>query len=177
VQALLKTCDSSPIGIRDRALIRVLWSTGIRRMSAISMRIEKLEPVPEGYLTPVKAKHDKIVTILICGRAATALEAWIDILQGGGFKDGPIWRKFDGTPMTPRLIWWMLNNRSLEAKVRRVSPHMLRAAFLTFNKASLEAKQEAVGHADVNTTRSYDRSQWRGKEAFMAMPEIEDLAQ
>lgn len=176
VQALLAACDSSPIGIRDRALIRVLWSTGIRRMSAVSMTIEKLEPVPEGYYTLVEAKRDKIVPILICGRAATALDAWIDILRGGGFKDGPVWRKLDGEPLTPRLIWWMLHDRSLEAKVRCVSPHMLRTAFLTFNKASLEAKQEAAGHADVNTTRSYDRSQWRGKEAFVAMPEIEDLA-
>lgn len=175
VQAILATCDSSPIGVRDRALIRVLWSTGIRRMSAVSMMIEKLEPVPEGYYTPVEAKRDKIVPILICGRAATALDAWIDILQNGGFKKGPIWRKLDGKPLTPRLIWWMLRDRSLEAKVRPVAPHMLRAAFLTFNKASLEAKQEAAGHADVNTTRSYDRSQWKGKEAFMGMPEIEDL--
>ena len=176
VQALLETCGTSPVGIRDRALIRVLWSTGIRRMSAVSMAIEKLDPVPEGYYTLVEAKRDKHVPILICGRAATALDAWIDVLGGGGFKEGPIWRNFDGKPMSARLIWWMLHDRSLEAKVRHVAPHMLRAAFLTFNKASLEAKQEAVGHVDVNTTRSYDRSQWRGKEAFMAMPEVEDLA-
>lgn len=175
VQAILATCDST-IGIRDLALIRVLWSTGIRRMSAVSMRIEKLETVPEGYYTLVEAKRDKIVPILICGRAATALDAWLDILSSGGFKEGPIWRGLDGDAMSERMIWWMLRDRSTKAKVRPISPHMLRAAFLTFNKASLEAKQEAAGHADVNTTRSYDRSQWRGKEAFVAMPEVEDLA-
>lgn len=174
VQAILATCDST-IGVRDRALIRVLWSTGIRRMSAVSMRIEKLETVPEGYYTLVEAKRDKTVPILICGRAATTLDAWLDILSGGGFKEGPIWRGLDGDAMSERMIWWMLRDRSIEANVRPVSPHMLRAAFLTFNKASLEAKQEAAGHADVNTTRGYDRSQWRGKEAFVAMPEIEDL--
>ena len=175
VQALLATCDGTPIGIRDNALIRILWSTGIRRMSAVSMKIEKLESVPEGYYTLVEAKRDKIVPILICGRAATALDAWLDILNGGEFKEGPLWRGLDGDAMSERMIWWMLHDRSLEAKVRSVSPHMLRAAFLTFNKASIEAKQEAAGHSDVNTTRSYDRSQWRGKEAFVAMPEIEDL--
>lgn len=175
VQAILATCESSPIGIRDRALIRVLWSTGIRRMSAVSMQIDKLETVPEGYYIEVEAKRDKLVPILICARAATALDVWLDVLRGGGFTAGPIWRKLDGNALSERLIWWMLHDRSIKAKVRPVSPHMLRAAFLTFNKASLEAKQEAAGHADVNTTRAYDRSQWRGKEAFVGMPEIEDL--
>ena len=175
VAAILATCDTSPIGIRDGALIRLLWATGIRRASAISMQIEKLEVVPEGYFYEVEAKRDKIVPILIRGRAAAALDRWLDILRGGNIVDGPIWRGLSNRPMTARMIWWLLRDRSREANVRPISPHMLRVAFLTFNKASLEAKQEAAGHADPSTTRGYDRSQWRGKEAFEGMPEVEEL--
>lgn len=51
---------------------------------------------------------------------------------------------------------------------------MLRVAFLTYNRAGLEAKQEAAGHADPATTRLYDRTAWRGRQAFEQMPEIEE---
>jgi integrase/recombinase XerC len=175
VKKLLDTCDDSPLGIRDQALIRLLWATGIRRASAIAMTIERLEPDREGFRTIVDAKRGKQVPILIRGRSATALESWLAILKAGGFTKGPIWRKKEGL-LTERGVWWMLNDRSKLAKLSRsVSPHMLRVAFLTYNKASLEAKQEAAGHSDPSTTRGYDRTAWRGREAFEGMPEIEEV--
>ena len=73
ISKLLATCDDSPLGVRDRALIRVLWATGIRRSSAIAMTIEALEEDREGYQTEVAAKGDKRVRILIRGQAAAAL--------------------------------------------------------------------------------------------------------
>lgn len=175
VRALLGTCDESPIGVRDRALIRILWATGIRRSSAIAMTIERLEISEQEVRTVVEAKRGKQVTILIVGRAFVALRAWIEILRQGGFTEGPIWRKQNGL-LTERGIWWVLRDRSVLAKLpRHVSPHMLRVAFLTYNKAPLEAKQEAAGHSDPTTTREYDRTLWRGREAFEGMPEIEEL--
>jgi integrase/recombinase XerD len=173
VQKLLATCDDTPLGIRDRALIRVLWATGIRRSSAIAMRIENIEADHDGYQLEVAAKGDKRVRILIRGQAATALGAWLQLLEEAGFTSGPVWRtKRDS--LTERGLWWMLRKRADRAKAGKISPHMLRVAFLTFNRAGLEAKQEAAGHADPATTRMYDRTAWRGREAFEQMPEVEE---
>lgn len=174
VAKLLATCDDSPLGVRDRALIRVLWATGIRRGSAVSMTIEALEEDREGYQTEVTAKGDKLVRLLIRGHAATAVAGWLDVLRAAGITAGPLWRTKRGA-LTDRGLWRMLRARADRAKVTgRFSPHMLRVAFLTYNRAGLEAKQEAAGHADPATTRLYDRTEWRGRQAFEQMPEIEE---
>lgn len=175
VSKLLATCDDSPLGVRDRALIRVLWATGIRRSSAVAMTLDALEEDRDGgYLLTVEAKGDKNVRILIRGQAAIALAGWISVLGEAGLRTGPLWRTKRGA-LTERGIWSMLRKRADRAKVTgRVSPHMLRVSFLTYNRAGLEAKQEAAGHADPATTRLYDRSAWKGREAFEQMPEIEE---
>ena len=174
IQKLLATCDDSPLGVRDRALIRVLWATGIRRSSAVSMQVDHIDVERDGsYQTEVAAKGDKRVRVLIRGQAAKALGAWLDVLRAAGDAGGPLWRT-KRSALTERGIWWMLRTRASRAKAGKISPHMLRVAFLTFNRAGLEAKQEAAGHADPATTRMYDRTAWRGREAFEQMPEIEE---
>lgn len=174
ISKLLSTCDESPLGIRDRALIRVMWATGLRRSSVIAMAVEQLEEDADGYLATVEAKGSKNVRVLIRGQAAAALAAWLTLLREAGFNSGSLWRTKRGE-LTERGLWRMLRKRADKAKVTgRISPHMLRVAFLTFNKAGLEAKQEAAGHADPATTRLYDRSAWKGREAFEQMPEIEE---
>jgi integrase/recombinase XerD len=175
VQKLLATCDASPLGVRDRALIRILWATGIRRSSACAMTIDALEEDRDGYQLDVEAKGAKNVRILVRGTAATDLAAWLETLRAAGITKGPLWRT-KRAQLTERGIWWMLRTRADRAKVSgRLSPHMLRVAFLTFNRAGLEAKQEAAGHADPATTRMYDRTAWRGREAFEQMPEVEEV--
>jgi integrase/recombinase XerD len=70
----------------------------------------------------------------------------------------------------------MVRQRAREAGVtERITPHSFRASFLTFGNASLDARQAAAGHADAATTQLYDRRDWRGREAFELMPEVEDL--
>lgn len=174
VSKLLATCDESPLGVRDRALIRVLWATGIRRSSAVAMRVEQLEEDREGYQLDVEAKGAKNVRILVRGQAAAALTAWLDVLKAAGIAKGPMWRT-KRSALTERGVWQVLRRRANQAQVKgRVSPHMLRVSFLTYNRAGLEAKQEAAGHADPATTRLYDRSAWKGREAFEQMPEVEE---
>lgn len=174
VQKLLATCDDSPLGVRDRALIRILWGTGLRRSSVVAMRVDQLEEDREGYQLSVEAKGAKSVRILIRGQAATALAAWLALLHEAGFTKGPLWRT-KRAALTERGIWWILRTRANRAQIKgRLSPHMLRVSFLTYNRAGLEAKQDAAGHSDPATTRMYDRSAWKGREAFEQMPEIEE---
>jgi site-specific recombinase XerD len=169
VRALLAACDETPLGLRDAAIVRVLWSTGMRRVSLLSMTLERLQKDHAGYVATVTKKGGDAQRVLICGKAKTALDRWLAVLKEG-FQTGPVWRTKAGKPMTLREL-----NRALERRTKGVSPHMLRVAFLTYNPAGLEAKQEAAGHSDPATTRLYDRASWRGREAFEQMPEVEDV--
>jgi integrase len=76
--------------------------------------------------------------------------------------------------MVGRDIWEVVSERARLVGAEGISPHSFRAAFLTFGKAPLDARQDAAGHSDSATTRLYDR-QWRGRQAFEMMPEAEDM--
>ena len=175
VRKVLATCDlATVLGVRDAAIIRALWSTGMRRVSLLSMTLERLARDPLGYVATVRKKGGESQRVLIKGRALEAIDRWLEILHDSAFKTGKIWREEDAEPLVEHNL-----NRALEKRAERVgeylTPHMLRVAFLTYNPAELEAKQDAAGHADPTTTQSYDRTAWKGREAFVAMPEIEDM--
>lgn len=174
VKAILATCEDSELGWRDAALIRILWGTGARRGGLIGLTFERLRKERGEYVATLVTKGNREVRVLIKGAALTAFKRWLDVLEGGGFTKGPIWRTKTGV-MTEKMLWHMLRRRGTLAKLDKpVSPHMFRVSFITYNKAGLEAKQDAAGHADVNTTRMYDRANWRGREAFEKMTEVED---
>lgn len=177
VRKVLATCDDSPIGRRDGAMLRILWSTGMRRSSLLSMTLEKLRRERTDFVATVTAKGNKEVRVLIRGKAADALTAWLVELDRGGITKGPIWRTSSGGTVTSRNFVRGLARRVRRAGVKgeKLSPHMLRVAFLTYNPAGLESKQDAAGHADPATTRLYDRRNWRGREAFEKMPEVDDF--
>ena len=169
VRALLAACDETPLGLRDAAMVRVLWSTGMRRVSLLSMTAERMQKDHMGWIATVVKKGGDNQRVLICGKAREALDRWLAVLKEGGLATGPIWRSRSGKPLELREL-----NRAISRRSQDVSPHMLRVAFLTYNPAGLEAKQEAAGHSDPATTRLYDRTAWRGRQAFEQMPEIEE---
>ena len=170
VRALLAACDETPLGLRDAAMVRVLWSTGMRRVSLLSMTAERMQKDHMGWIATVVKKGGENQRVLIRGKARDALDRWLAVLKEGGLATGPIWRTKSGKPLELREL-----NRAITRRAKDVSPHMLRVAFLTYNPAGLEAKQEAAGHSDPATTRLYDRASWRGREAFEQMPEVEDV--
>jgi site-specific recombinase XerD len=175
VRRLVASCDDTELGRRDAAVVRILWSTGMRRMSLLGMTFERLQRERESFIATVVAKRGKVLRILIRGKAAVALDAWLTVLRDLKFSSGPIWRSASG-PMTARQLSHMLNSRLVQIgeKPGALSPHMFRVAFLTLCPAGLDEKADAAGHSDPATTRLYDRASWRGRRAFELMPEIED---
>jgi site-specific recombinase XerD len=175
VRKVLSTCDETTLlGVRDAAIIRSLWSTGMRRVSLLSMTHERLARDPLGYVATVVKKGSQTQRVLLKGKALEALDRWLTILRDSDLKTGKLWREDDASLLVAHNL-----NRALEKRATLVgeylTPHMLRVAFLTYNPADIEAKQDAAGHADPTTTQIYDRNAWRGREAFIAMPEVEDL--
>jgi site-specific recombinase XerD len=174
VQAAIDVCDDSPDGLRDAAILRVLWATGARRSSLTSMTFDKLRREREGYMAIVFGKGGKQLRLFIPGKAAAALDAWLGCLRNAGITDGSIWRMTNGATLVEKDIWKIVRRRAKQAGVEgTLSPHTFRVAFLTLNPADLAAKQDAAGHSDPATTRQYDR-QWRGRGAFESMPEVEE---
>ena len=175
VARAIAACDESPMSRRDEAIMRVLWSTGMRRVSLLSMTHEKLARDPAGYVATVIKKGGENQRALIKGRAAAALTRWLALLKGSQITSGAIWRDLRGLSLSPAELGRMLKRRG-GAAGGALSPHMFRVAFLTINPASLESKQDAAGHADPETTRGYDRASWRGRAAFEQMPEPEEVS-
>jgi integrase len=175
---VLTTCDESELGRRDEAIFRVLWNTGMRRVSLLSMRLAQIRRERDGFVAWVIGKRGKRLRVLLKGRAADALEQWLGILKAAKITRGPIWLTPRGQPMTPRDVSRMIDLRleQIGEEAGTLTPHQFRVSFLTLNPAGLDAKQDAAGHSDPKTTRGYDRKSWRGLEAFKAMPEVEDAA-
>lgn len=174
---ILATCDDSPKGIRDRALLLFAWSTGGRRRSEVSSaRIEHLQRVEEGafVFTLGHSKTNQRGELRpqdvkpLTGSAAVAMQAWLDLLAKDGIKEGPIFRRIRrgghvGEPLAPAAVRDVVKERCRAAGIEEggFSAHSIRSGFVT------EAGRQAVplaetmaltGHQSVASVVSYFRT-------------------
>jgi integrase/recombinase XerD len=162
IDALLQAPDvTTPKGLRDRALIEVLYATGLRVSELVGLRVADLR-TNEGYLKCVgKGSKERIVPI---GDTATE---WV---QRYIAEARPVLLKKPSSPWVfvnargggklSRLGFWkILKACGRMAGVRgRLSPHVLRHSFATHlleRGADLRAIQAMLGHADLSTTQIY----------------------
>ncbi len=103
IAKMLKTCDESEMGIRDAAIIRILWGTGARRASLIGMTFERLQTERGEYIANLFGKGGKDLRVLIRGRAAEDLRRWIEVLKKSGLAKGALWRG-KLAPLTNRAL-------------------------------------------------------------------------
>ena len=160
IRALLAAPDvQQPIGLRDRAMLEVLYATGLRitelvglNMVSINLRQGVVRVVGKGgkeRLVPVGHEALRWVTRFIEeGRAALS-----------GEDTAVLFPSRLGKAMTRQTFWHAVKKYSLKAGIgRRVSPHTLRHAFATHllnHGADLRAVQMMLGHADLSTTQIY----------------------
>ncbi|MDM0109886.1 site-specific integrase [Variovorax sp. J22R24] len=144
LEPLLNTCDMSPCGVRDRALILFAWASGGRRRSEVSTAtMENLTDHGErGYiylLTYSKSNQegrvDDSTQKPVVGRAANALRSW---LQLSGVQRGPVFRRILKSgqildePLAPRAVRKIVMARAKLAGLEgRFSAHSLRSGFVT----------------------------------------------
>jgi integrase/recombinase XerD len=156
---------SVPLGLRDRAMIEVLYATGMRVSEVIAIRAIDLH-VSEHYLTCVgKGGKERIVPI---GEAATA---WVERYQresrpvlvakgrGTARRSTRLFLNARGGPLSRVGCWKILKSHGARAGLpSALSPHMLRHSFATHlleRGADLRAIQMMLGHADLSTTQIY----------------------
>ena len=160
VDRLLAQPDvSTPRGLRDKALISVLYATGLRVTELISLKGGNLH-LDEGYLTCVgKGDKERIVPI---GQEATD---WVRRYLAEGrprlaARSSPwLFVNARGGPLSRVGFWKLLKEYGLKANLpRNISPHVLRHSFATHlldRGADLRAIQMMLGHADLSTTQIY----------------------
>src|ERR1017187_2542090 len=164
IAALMNTCgrDSSPAGIRDAALIAVLYGAGLRRSESVGLDLPDYN-IETGELAIRGAKGRKDRLGYATNGSADALKDWL-VARGGD--PGPLFCNINKggritiRRLTDQAVLHILKKRADEAAVASFSPHDLRRSFISDlldAGADISTAQQLAGHANVQTTARYDR--------------------
>ncbi|MDF2593787.1 MAG: integrase family protein [Clostridia bacterium] len=146
-------------GIRDRAMLELIYATGIRVSELIGLKITDIN-LQQGYIICRDSQKER--TIPIGKSAVTALNQYLTQVRHILLKDhveNALFVNFNGHQMTRQGFWKILKNYAKALNLsREITPHMLRhsfAAHLVQNGANLKSVQQMLGHSDIATTQVY----------------------
>ena len=159
MEAILKTPNiRRPLGIRDRAILELLYATGIRVSELVGLTLQDLN-LESGFLKCYgKGGKERIVPL---GRSAQ--EAVKRYLEKARLLNGKSDQLFIGSKQAPRLsrqaVWQIIRRYAKRARIgKKITPHTFRHSFATHlleRGADLRIVQELLGHADISTTQIY----------------------
>jgi integrase/recombinase XerD len=162
VETLLAEPDvATPLGLRDRAMLELLYATGLRVSELIGMRLFELSLNDNAVRVMGKGSKERLVPL---GEVAAA---WLRryLAEGrqpllGARNADAVFVTARGTPMTRQMFWTLIKKYALKAGIaaQHISPHVLRHAFATHllnHGADLRVVQLLLGHADISTTQVY----------------------
>ena len=159
VEALLKAPDvNTPMGVRDRAWIELLYASGLRVTELATLSALRVY-LDEGFVK-VMGKGRKERLIPFGDGAEHWIRQWLALRAGFKPTSDALFVGKGGEPMTRQHFWKMLKAFAVNAGIRReaISPHVLRHAFATHlldHGADLRSVQAMLGHADISTTQIY----------------------
>lgn len=160
VEAIMDSVDTTDwIGVRDRAILEVLYGCGLRVSEAVGLRISCLYP-DEGFVR-VFGKGKKERLIPLCGMALEAVQRYLEVrpLPADSRSDDLLFLNNRGTSLSRVSMFKMVKRQALIADVRKeISPHTFRHSFATHlveNGADLRVVQEMLGHESITTTEIY----------------------
>ena len=162
--ALVNACktDTSPAGVRDAAILGLLYTCGLRRAELVALDVEDVD-LETGRLHVRAGKGNKERTSYAAGGALQALNDWL-VLSGihSGALFIPINKggKLSQRRMTAQSIYNLLKKRAHGANVKDFSPHDLRRTFvgdMLERGVDIATVAKIAGHASVDTTKRYDR--------------------
>jgi integrase/recombinase XerD len=161
VEKLLASIDTTqPRGLRDRAMIELLYASGLRISELTNARLENLD-LDNGTIR-VTGKGDKTRMIPVAKKAREAIAAYLErerpqtVSKRTGSE---IFLSRYGKKLTTVRVWQILKAIAKQSGLaQNVYPHLLRHSFATHllsNGADLRIIQEMLGHADISTTQIY----------------------
>ena len=162
VEALLEAPDlATDIGQRDRAMLELLYATGLRVSELVALRLDQAN-LRHGVVR-VMGKGSKERLVLMGEEAVGRVEAYLqhargDLLRGVGPSDA-LFVTRRGGGMTRQAFWYLVRRYAKQAGIRKhLSPHTLRHSFATHllnHGADLRVVQMLLGHSDLSTTQIY----------------------
>ena len=161
VTKLLESIDTGhPLGRRDRAMLELLYSSGLRASELTGARLEFLHL--EEAVIRVTGKGNKTRLVPVGGAAAAAIEDYLKNERPNLVRPhtgSEVFLSNRGKKLTTQRLWQIVKERARSAGIdTNVYPHLLRHSFATHllgNGADLRVIQELLGHADISTTQIY----------------------
>lgn len=159
VNLLLEQPDvTRDIGVRDRAILEILYATGLRASEVIALRLGDVDLDKGVVICLGKGSKERLVPL---GRSAIEwVLKYLPIRQRWlGQKTSPwLFISPRGRPLTRQALWKLVARYGRTAGLGRVMPHMLRHTFATHlleHGADLRSVQMMLGHSDLSTTQVY----------------------
>ena len=161
VEDLLNAPDiNQPIGLRDRAMLELLYASGLRVSELVGVKVNEVS-THDGVVR-VTGKGSKTRLVPMGQEAADWIDQYLKTARpkilDGQMSDAMFATK-RGTAMTRQAFWYLIKRYALVAGIsKHMSPHVLRHAFATHllnHGADLRVVQMLLGHADISTTQIY----------------------
>ncbi len=168
VERLLESpAESDRIGVRDKALLELMYATGMRVSEAAELKMRDLHL--DSCYVRCKGKGDKVRVIPFGCKAEECLVRYLrdfrekflrtETGNGDSVDDGCVFLTYRGKGFSRKGIWKLIKGYARKAGIhKKISPHTLRHSFashLLSNGAPLRVIQEMLGHADISTTQIY----------------------
>lgn len=142
------------IRTRDRLILSLLYSSGLRVSELVSLRINDIDL--QDRTIRIRGKGDKDRIVLFDENTRHLLE---DYLQKRVYESDYLFLNRFGDPLTPRYVQMMIKNYARKAGInKKVTPHILRHSFATHllkNGVDIRAIQQLLGHSNLSTTQIY----------------------
>jgi len=162
VEALLAAPETDKLeGIRDRAMLELLYATGLRVSELVGLTFDQVN-LNQGVVR-ILGKGSKERLVPLGEEAESQIANYVqqarsDLLKGKG-EVRAMFVTRRGGPMTRQAFWYMIRKRAQQAGItKHLSPHTLRHAFATHllnHGADLRVVQMLLGHSDLSTTQIY----------------------
>lgn len=159
VRLLEQPRGSSPKEIRDKAMLELLYATGIRVTELISLKVQDVN-LQMGFIMCRDSNKERVIPFGTEARSALLryLENARNMMVHGSNSD-ILFANCSGQPMSRQGFWKLIKHYAKKAGITAdITPHTLRhsfAAHLVENGADLRSVQEMLGHSDISTTQVY----------------------
>ncbi len=155
---LLEIDDKDPLAIRDRAILELMYSSGLRLSELVMLDLVSLD-LADAVVTVV-GKGNKTRAVPIGKQARKAIKQWLNIRDKmANDEEFAVFVSQRGNRISRRSVQQRLKQWAMKQGITsHVNPHMLRHSFashLLESSGDLRAVQELLGHADISTTQVY----------------------
>ncbi len=159
VERLLETPDiTRDVGIRDKAMLEVLYATGLRVSELVALKINDLN-LDLGFLITF-GKGSKERTVPLGKSALEWVRKYLPVRHQllGNRSSNILFINRNAQPLSRQTFWKIIVGYGEKAKIGHITPHLLRHSFATHlleNGADLRSVQMMLGHSDISTTQIY----------------------